>query len=58
MQSLESLTKGYPDFLNLLQQLLEYEPDKRISARDALLHPFFDRVRYVMGDTRGLSIQS
>jgi serine/threonine protein kinase len=42
----ETLPGQYPDFCDLLQRLLEYEPDKRMTARDALQHRFFDRVRY------------
>lgn len=32
-------------FLDLLYKLFEYDPNKRITARDALNHPFFDSVR-------------
>lgn len=31
--------------LGLLKSLLEYEPLKRITAVDALAHPFFDELR-------------
>ncbi|KAG0367884.1 Cyclin-dependent kinase catalytic subunit [Gamsiella multidivaricata] len=33
------------DGINLLSQMLEYDPAKRISAKRALLHPFFDDIR-------------
>lgn len=29
------------NFIDLLLKMLEYVPEKRISAKDALLHPFF-----------------
>ena len=28
-------------FLDLLKKLLDYDPDKRITANEALKHPFF-----------------
>eukprot|EP01083_Nonionella_stella_P293513 998210_1 len=30
-----------PDTIDLLEDLLEYDPEKRISARQALMHPYF-----------------
>ena len=39
----ESLPSGYPgqQGLELLSKLLEYDPDKRLSAKEALQHPYF-----------------
>ncbi len=34
-----------PDALRLLERLLTYEPDKRVSALEALADPFFDELR-------------
>ena len=31
-----------PDGIDLLERMLIYEPGKRISAKEALLHPYFD----------------
>lgn len=28
-------------FFNLVEHLLEYEPEKRLTAREAINHPFF-----------------
>jgi dual-specificity kinase len=42
----DTLPGQYPDFCDLLERLLEYEPEKRMNARDALQHRFFDRARY------------
>lgn len=47
MHPLEEILAAHPDFLDLVQRLLDYDPDRRITARDALKHRFFDRVRYV-----------
>jgi serine/threonine protein kinase len=45
----ESLAKHIKDLeplgLDLLQKMLVYEPSKRISAREALKHPFFNDLR-------------
>jgi cyclin-dependent kinase len=44
---LESLLpKLDPSGIDLLsQQLIEYQPEKRISAEDALQHPYFEEIR-------------
>jgi renal tumor antigen len=30
-----------PDCVDLIEQLLKYDPDERITASDALKHPYF-----------------
>ena len=37
-----SMKKIDPAGLDLLEQMLVYDPSKRISAKKALLHPYFD----------------
>lgn len=32
------------EFMDLLSRLLEYDPDRRITATEALRHPYFDYV--------------
>eukprot|EP00741_Cyanophora_paradoxa_P021619 tig00000241_g20868.t1 len=45
MHRLRSLVaKEHRLFLDLVTELLEYDPRRRISARDALKHPFFSQV--------------
>jgi renal tumor antigen len=39
------LTHSSPDAIDLLNQLCVYDPDDRISAVDALQHPYFDAIR-------------
>lgn len=34
------------DLIDLLQGLLRYDPSKRLTAREALKHPFFTRDQY------------
>ncbi|KAJ2815402.1 hypothetical protein GGI24_006061 [Coemansia furcata] len=36
--------------IDLLHRLLEYAPEKRISAEQALLHPYFDELRNISGN--------
>ncbi|KAJ2702286.1 cyclin-dependent kinase 5 [Coemansia sp. IMI 209128] len=35
--------------IDLLRRLLEYAPEKRISAEQALLHPYFDELKNISG---------
>ena len=35
------------DGIHLVQRLLEYAPERRISAQEALLHPYFDDVNVI-----------
>ncbi|TFK74948.1 CMGC/CDK/CDK7 protein kinase [Pluteus cervinus] len=42
----ELFTAASADSLNLLSKFLTFEPRKRISARDALLHAYFDALPY------------
>ncbi|KAI9143623.1 kinase-like domain-containing protein [Paraphysoderma sedebokerense] len=42
-QTLEKVVPGLcADGIDLLQKMLEYDPARRISAKQALLHPYFD----------------
>ncbi|KAF8925941.1 Cyclin-dependent kinase 3 [Dissophora ornata] len=35
-----------PEGIDLLDQMIEYDPARRISAKRALLHPYFDSIRH------------
>ena len=37
--------KATPDAIELISALLEYTPTKRLSAIEAMVHPFFDELR-------------
>ena len=43
-----------PDGIDLLSKLLEYSPSRRLSAKSALQHPYFDELR-ARGDISDLS---
>ena len=46
------------DCVDLLQRLLVYDPDERLSARKALKHPYFRALRCVCVDlTRSCSLE-
>merc|ERR1712032_586858 len=49
------LPDASPECLDLLQRMLEYEPQARITAGEALRHPFFDEVREVEARKQELS---
>ena len=44
--------------LDLLTKMLEYSPKKRISALNALLHPYFSDLRKYKYSINGVSVQS
>jgi len=49
----QELSKFYPELdtqgIDLMKKMLRYAPADRITAKDALLHPYFDGVREVKG---------
>ncbi|KAJ2849713.1 cyclin-dependent kinase 5 [Coemansia brasiliensis] len=47
------LPKLSSEGINLLKRLLEYAPEKRISAEQALLHPYFDELRAMSTASNG-----
>lgn len=52
------LTAASSDAIDLLEKLLVYDPSKRISAKDALNHPFFKNGDYTPIDKLPLPIES
>jgi glycogen synthase kinase 3 beta len=42
---LQVFKKADRDALDLIEKLLEYTPTQRLSAIDAMVHPFFDELR-------------
>ena len=42
-----------PEIIDLIEKLLEYEPHKRITAKEALQHPFFALVHGRQSQVRG-----
>jgi len=46
-----------PLALDLLQKMLVYEPSKRISAREALKHPYFDEVNAIAAQQKAAQLK-
>lgn len=42
---LQVFRKADPNAIDLISRLLEYTPTQRLSAIDAMVHPFFDELR-------------
>lgn len=45
MKELFHMVKDYNNFIDLLLKMLNYLPEKRITAREALNHQYFDSIR-------------
>lgn len=45
LESLETILHGYDDFYLLVRDMLQYDPKKRITTKEALNHSFFDKAR-------------
>jgi len=45
LTSLQVFRKAEPNAIDLISKLLEYTPTQRLSAIDAMVHPFFDELR-------------
>jgi glycogen synthase kinase 3 beta len=43
--NLQVFRKADPNAIDLISKLLEYTPTQRLSAIDAMVHPFFDELR-------------
>lgn len=50
--------RGDPLALDLLQKMLVYEPSKRISAREALKHPYFDEVNAIAAQQKAQALKT
>lgn len=40
----QSDDNDHAQLFNLVLRMLEYEPSQRITLREALMHPFFDKI--------------
>jgi glycogen synthase kinase 3 beta len=45
LTDLQVFRKADPNAIDLISKLLEYTPTQRLSAIDAMVHPFFDELR-------------
>jgi len=50
--------KADPQALDLLQKMLIYEPSRRISAREALKHPYFDEVNAIAAQQKAAQLKA
>ena len=41
-----------PEAIDLIAKLLEFEPQKRLTAEQAMAHPFFDQARRSDGNNK------
>ena len=41
-----------PEAIDLIAKLLEFEPQKRLTAEQAMAHPFFDQARHPNGSNK------
>lgn len=46
-------SKVDPEALNLLKQMLQFNPDRRITAKQALSHPYFEEIRDPQREVEG-----
>lgn len=45
LTNMQVFRKADPNAIDLISKLLEYTPTQRLSAIDAMVHPFFDELR-------------
>jgi glycogen synthase kinase 3 beta len=45
LTNMQVFRKADPNAIDLISRLLEYTPTQRLSAIDAMVHPFFDELR-------------
>jgi serine/threonine protein kinase len=45
MKDLFHMVSDYHNFIDLLLKMLNYLPEKRITAREALSHPYFNSIK-------------
>lgn len=56
-KTIKELKNADPQAIDLLQKMLVYEPSKRISAREALKHPYFDEVNAIAAQQKAAKLQ-
>jgi serine/threonine protein kinase len=56
-KTIKELKNADPQAMDLLMKMLVYEPSKRISAREALKHPYFDEVNAIAAQQKAAKLQ-
>lgn len=56
-KTIKELKNCDPQAMDLLMKMLVYEPAKRISAREALKHPYFDEVNAIAAQQKAAKLQ-